>query len=96
MQLTTYILATAMAISSGAFAEDIDIAYTSDGVGHTQTVPLDVDVPLDYPGIITTFQTIKVCYLDPNNRVITGIPPGANVLDPGVEASVIHCFEKAP
>ncbi|GAQ46884.1 short chain dehydrogenase family protein [Aspergillus tubingensis] len=98
MQLTTYILATAMALSSGAFAIDIDIAYTSDGVGHTQTVQTDLQVPLDYPGYISTFQANQTCYLNPGGRIIdsTYLPPGANVLDPAVEAAVIMCFGPQP
>ncbi|GLB11811.1 hypothetical protein AtubIFM57258_008681 [Aspergillus tubingensis] len=94
MQLTTYILSTGMVLSSVVFAFDMDVAYTSNGVGHTQTVHAGEAVQLDYPGKITTFQAIEDCFLNPEGRIIdaTYLPAGANVLDPAVEAEVVFCF----
>ena len=110
MQLTTYILATAMALSSGAFAIDIDvcvhiamkmslfwshtlahpsqIAYTSDGVGHTQTVQTDLQVPLDYPYVlrnwienaVTPFQ--DQAKLMTNKTLIEAISPHFRLIRP--------------
>ncbi|GKZ66555.1 hypothetical protein AnigIFM50267_000419 [Aspergillus niger] len=94
MQFTKYILATAMALSTGGFAVDVDIAYTSNGVEHVQVVPSNTFVPLDYPGLITTFQTTYPCDLYPlQGDGSLYVQPGAHVVNPGFEAAEIVCID---
>ncbi|GLA06336.1 hypothetical protein AnigIFM60653_007268 [Aspergillus niger] len=94
MQFTKYILATAMALSTGGFAVDVDIAYTSNGVEHVQVVQSNTIVPLDYPGLITTFQTTYPCDLFPSSEVnALYVHPGAHVINPGFDAATIVCLD---
>ncbi|GKZ76335.1 hypothetical protein AnigIFM56816_005315 [Aspergillus niger] len=94
MQFTKHILATAMALSTGGFAVDVDIAYTSNGVGHVQVVQSNTFVPLDYPGLITTFQTTYPCNLTPRPMDdVLYVDPGAHVYNPGFEAADIVCVD---
>ncbi|XRM40436.1 hypothetical protein ABZX51_003756 [Aspergillus tubingensis] len=86
-----------MALSTSVLAasDTVDLSYTSDGVLHNQTVTSGEWTNLDYPGLITTFQSNGPCSIvngDPLQQDGMQVDAGDHTYDPGFNATMVLCI----